>query len=89
MNESMENARKGAKDIGRLLESKQLRANISKSKYVLIGTEKAREECLKEAEEKPILMGEHTIGNSASEKYLGDKINQNRTSPIRGTKDLQ
>ena len=67
----MENMKKGEKDIGRLLESKQLRANISKSKYVLIGTEEAREKCLKEAKEKPILMGEHTIGNSDSEKYLG------------------
>ena len=80
MNESLENARKGAKDIGRLLESKQLRANISKSKYVIIGPEEAREKCLKEAKEKPILMGEHTVGNSVSEKYLGDMISQHKSA---------
>ena len=41
MIESLENARKGAKDIGMLLESKQLRANSSKSKFVIIGQEEA------------------------------------------------
>ena len=35
---------------------------------------------LEEVKEKPILMGEHTIGNSASEKYLGDEISQNGTA---------
>ena len=63
-----------------MLESKQLPANISKSKFVLIGTEEAREKCLKEAKEKPILMGEHTVGNSASDKYQGDRITQNGTA---------
>ena len=33
MNRTMEDARKFAKDVGRLLESNQLRANTSKSHY--------------------------------------------------------
>ena len=67
-------ARKGANDIGRMLGSKQLHTNVSKSKYVIVGTEKSRTECLKEAELIPILMEEHVLDNSASEKYMGDRI---------------
>ena len=73
----MKDARKGAKDIGRMLESKQLKANVSKSKFVVIGSERSKKACLKEAEQNPIRMGDHVLENSASEKYLGDKINEN------------
>ena len=34
MNRTMEDARKGAWDIGKMLDSKQLRANVGKSKFV-------------------------------------------------------
>ena len=51
MNHTLEDARKGAKDIGMMLESKKLRANTSKSKFVVIGTPESRIEILKEAEE--------------------------------------
>ena len=37
MNRTMKDARKGPTDVGRLLESKQLRANTSRSRYVVIG----------------------------------------------------
>ena len=57
MNQTMAHAKKEAKDIGQMLESKQLCANVSKSKYVIVGTEKSRTLCLKEAEFNPILMG--------------------------------
>ena len=43
MNHTLEDARRGAKDVGRLLESKQLRANTAKSKYVVIGTPEHRQ----------------------------------------------
>ena len=76
MNYSMEDTRKGAKDVGRLLESKQLRANTSKSKYVVIGTQESRTEMLKDAELNPVMMGETIIENSRSEKYLGDQIHE-------------
>ena len=66
----------GAKDVGRLLESKQLRANTSKSRYVVIGSQKSRTEILKEAEINPIMMGTMVIENSQSEKYLGDQIHE-------------
>ena len=76
MNYSMEDTRRGATDVGRLLESKQLRANTSKSKYVIIGTQKSRTEMLKDAEVNPVMMGETVIENSKSEKYLGDQIHE-------------
>ena len=76
MNRTMEDARKGAKDVGRLLESKQLRANTAKSRFVVIGLQKSRTEILKEAAANPIMMGDMTIENSKSEKYLGDQIHE-------------
>ena len=49
-------------------------------KIVIIGQEDAREKLLKEVKEKPILMGEQTVGNSVSEKYLGDMNSQHGTA---------
>ena len=74
MNPTLEDARKDAKDVGRLLESKQLRANTAKSRFVVIGSKKSRTEILKEAADNPIMMGDMIIENSKSEKYLGDLI---------------
>ena len=54
MNRTLEDARKGAKDVGRMLESKQLKANTSKSKFVIIGQKQSRTEMLKDAENNPI-----------------------------------
>ena len=65
MNRTMADIRKGAKDIGQMLESEQLRANVSKSKYVIVATEKSRTECIIEAESNPILMGDHILENWA------------------------
>ena len=76
MNYTMEDARKGAKDVGRLLESKQLRANTSKSKFVVMGSKESRTKILKEAESNSIMMGTTVIENSKSEKYLGDQIHE-------------
>ena len=76
MNRTMEDARKGATDVGRLLESKQLRANTSKSRYVVIGHQKSRTEILEEAEINPTMMGTMVIKNSKSENYLGDQIHE-------------
>ena len=47
---------------------------------MVIGTEKSRTACLKEVESNPILMGEQMQENSASEKYLGDRINEQCTA---------
>ena len=49
MNFTLEDARKGARDVGRMMELKQLRANTSKSKYVIMAPPKSRTELLKEA----------------------------------------
>ena len=63
-----------------MLESKQLKAKVLKSKYVVIGPRKLRTECLKRAEKNPIKMGDYILENFASEKYLGDKIHEHRTA---------
>ena len=68
MNHTMEDARKGAKDVGRLLDSKQLRANTSKSRFVVIGQQKYSTDILKEAEINPIMVGMAVIEKSKSEK---------------------
>ena len=76
MNYTMENSRRGATYVGRLLESKQLRANTSKSKFVVIGSKESRTEILKDAASNPIMMGTTVIENSKSEKYLSDQIHE-------------
>ena len=47
INFTLEDARKGAKDVGRMLESKQLRANTAKSKFVFLATPESQTELLK------------------------------------------
>ena len=58
------------------LELKQLRANTSKSKYVIMAPPKSRTALLKEVEDNPMKMGETIIENSKAEKYLGDRIHE-------------
>ena len=77
---TLEDARKGAKDIGRMLESKQLKANVSKSKFVVIGSKKSRTKIQQNAEDKPTQIGTHTLENSTAEKNLGDKIYEDGTA---------
>ena len=71
---TIEDARKGAKDVVRLLESKQLRANTAKSRFMVIGSPQSRTKILKEAADNPIMMGDMIIENSKSKEYLGDQI---------------
>ena len=59
-----------------MLELKQLPANTSKSKYVIMAPQKSRTE----AEANPIKLGETTIENSKSDKYLGDQIYKDGTA---------
>ena len=68
MNRTMGDARIGAKVIGRMLERKQLRANTYKSKFAVIGSEKSRNACLKEANH--ICIGEHLMVNYDSKNIL-------------------
>ena len=63
MNFTLEDERMGARDVGRMLESKQLRANTSKSKYVIMAPPKSRTKLLKDAEDNSIKMGETIIEN--------------------------
>ena len=88
MNYTLEDARKGARDVGRMLESKQLRTNTSKSKFVVIYTPESRTKLLKKAEANPIKMGKPIIKNSKAEKYLGDQIHEDgTTASIHATLD--
>ena len=61
MNHTLEDTRKGANDVGRILESKQLRANTAKSRFVVIGLQKSRTEILKEAADNSKMMGDMII----------------------------
>ena len=63
-----------------MLELKQLRANTSKSKNVIMALPKSRTELLKDAEDNPIKMGETITENSRTKKYLGDQIHKDRTA---------
>ena len=76
MNRTLEDARRGARDVGRMLESKQLWANTSKSNFVVIGTTESQTEIVKVAEANPVKMGDMIIENSKSEKYLDDQIHE-------------
>ena len=68
MNRTLEDAKNDAKDVGRLLESKQLRANTAKSRFVVIGTPQSQTDILKEAADNPIIVGDMIIKNYKSEK---------------------
>ena len=80
--------KRSREDIGRIVESKQLKANVSKSKFVEIGSKKSRKKCLKRAEKNPIKMGDLILENSTAEKYLGDKIHEDGTA-ARITKTIK
>ena len=56
------------------LNRKQLSVNFDKSKFLIIGNPKYRNEALKEIKERPKNMGGVLIEHSEKEKYLGDMI---------------
>ena len=80
MNFTLKDARNCARYVGWMLESKQLRANTSISKFVIMAPPKSRRELLKEVEANPIKMGETIIENSRTKKYLGDQIHEDGTA---------
>ena len=43
-------------------------------------TKKSRLDCIKDADSNPILMGDHKLYNSVSNKYLRDRINEKGTA---------
>ena len=64
----MDQTREGSRDIGETLDSKQLRANTGKSKFLVIGPPELSIELLKEAEKDPIMMGKNKLESSKSHK---------------------
>ena len=60
-----------------MLDFKQLRINAEEGKkFVVIGPPESRTKYLKDAENNPIMIGEHKWASSKSERYLGDTISQ-------------
>ena len=57
-----------------MLDRKQLRTNVGKSKFVIMANKKSRTACLEDAKESRIQIVEHSLENYPSEKYLGDQI---------------
>ena len=57
MNDRLDDARSGSDKIDDTLKRKQLSVNYDKSKYLIIGSQKFRNETLKELNEKPMNMG--------------------------------
>ena len=71
-----------SREIAEMLAVKQLKANAGKSKFVILGTLKARRDILNSLEKDPVMMGENKIGVSKSEKYISHWINENGTSVV-------
>merc|ERR1711973_301842 len=76
MNDNINQAKEGCRMIDNILKKKQLSVNYDKSKYMIIGNEKYRNEVKKDIENNPMMMGNVKIGHSEKEKYLGDIIHE-------------
>ena len=74
LNTTLEQARRGATLIGDTLAKKKLKSNLTKSRYVLLGSAEFKERTRQEARENPVMMGSHIMEESSEEKYLGDMI---------------
>ena len=68
--------REGCNKIDETLKSKLLSLNYDKSKFVIIGSAKARAEMENILKQDPIKMGNVIIEQAMMEKYLGDLIHQ-------------
>ena len=76
LNDNTGKQRQACENIHTELSKKGLSINYNKSKFVVLGNKKQRNEILKETSENPIKMGDSHISNSEQEQYLGDTINQ-------------
>ena len=72
MNDTLEQARLGCRLIDDTLRRKQLSVNYDNSKYLLIGSQKFRNEMIKTLKDDPMIIIDH----SEKEKYLGDWIHE-------------
>ena len=68
LNTTLDQARRGATIIGETLAKKQLKSNLSKSRYVLLGSEEFKERTRREAKEAPVMMVNHITEESPEEK---------------------
>ena len=54
-----------------MIETKLLNLNYEKSKFIVIGQKKARNEMKKKLENNPLMLGENKMKETNEEKYLG------------------
>ena len=76
MNDTLEDAWSGCKMIDDTLRRKQLSVNYDKSKYLLIGSQKFRNDTMKTLKADPMNMVGVIIDHSEKEKYLGNWIHE-------------
>ena len=76
LNDTLKEVREGCNKIDETLKSKLLSLNYDKSKFVIIGSAKARAEMENILKKDPIKMGNVIIEQAMMEKYLGDLIHQ-------------
>jgi len=76
LNDTLKEVREGCNKIDETLKSKLLSLNYDKSKFVIIGSAKARAEMENILKQDPIKMGNVIIEQAMMEKYLGDLIHQ-------------
>ena len=76
LNNNIDQAREACELIDDLLKRKQLSANYDKSKFITFGNKTQRDELKSAIKQNPIQMGDSILGNSVTEKYLGDFIHE-------------
>ena len=76
LNSKLEEARLGCDLIDDILKRKQLAVNHDKSKYLIMGSKKFRQDTLQALEVEPMMMGGVKIDHATSEKYLGDIVSE-------------
>ena len=85
-NYSMESMRAGYIKLASLMMKIQLQVHPKKSGYLLFGSETFKAACRMEAEEAPVLLGNISVGEKVSEKYLGDILHsQGLSASVKAT----
>ena len=71
VSDTIEEAQKANNKMEDLLERKLLSLNLDKSKFLVVGSNKARRKMIEKLEETPLMLGKSRMGMASEEKYLG------------------
>ena len=83
---SFEAMRAGNVKLAALMVEKQLQIHPKKSGYLLSGSEAFKAACRMEAEEDPVLLGNITMNEKMTKKYLGDILHsQGLSASVQAT----